>query len=62
MSQTSKHLSTRRNSVAPSRDECGATAVEYALMLSLIGAIVAGAVAALGNWLIPVFTDATTWF
>ena len=40
------------------KDESGATAVEYALMASLIAVVIAAAVQALGSSLIPIFTNA----
>jgi pilus assembly protein Flp/PilA len=36
-------------------DESGATAIEYALMASLIAAVVGGAVAALGQQVVALF-------
>lgn len=39
------------------RDERGATAIEYALIASLIGLVIVGAVGAVGDSLTGVFTD-----
>ena len=39
------------------RDESGATAIEYALIASLIGLVIVGAVGAVGDSLPGVFTD-----
>ncbi len=36
-------------------DECGATAVEYALIASLVAAVVAGSVAVLGTSVLGLF-------
>ena len=44
------------------RQEEGATAPEYAIMVGLITAVIALAVGALGNTLIPVFTNAAGMF
>jgi Flp pilus assembly pilin Flp len=43
-------------------EENGATSAEYALMIGLITAVMFGAVQAIGNSLIPVFTTAAGWF
>lgn len=43
------------------RSDEGATAVEYALLISLIGAVIASVVALLGNTLLGVFNDTLTW-
>jgi pilus assembly protein Flp/PilA len=40
------------------RDERGATAIEYALIASLIGMVIIGAVTAIGGALSGTFTDA----
>ena len=40
------------------RDERGATAIEYALIASLIGLVIIGAVGAVGDSLNGVFNDA----
>jgi Flp pilus assembly pilin Flp len=42
--------------------EEGATAPEYAIMVGLITAVIVGAVGAIGNALIPIFTTAAGWF
>ena len=42
------------------RDDRGATAVEYALMVALIAAVIVVAVTALGSKLKTVFSDITT--
>ena len=39
------------------RDESGATAIEYALIASLIGLVIVGAIGAVGDSLNGVFTD-----
>jgi Flp pilus assembly pilin Flp len=41
--------------VASPTDESGATSVEYALMASLIAAVIGGAVAALGQQVLALF-------
>lgn len=41
----------------PASREEGATAVEYAIMASLIAVVIAGAVAALGTSLVGIFTS-----
>jgi Flp pilus assembly pilin Flp len=41
--------------VAPPTDESGATAIEYALMASLITAVIGAAVAALGQQVVALF-------
>jgi pilus assembly protein Flp/PilA len=46
--------------LAPSRDEAGASAVEYALLVSLIAAVVVVAVFALGTLVRNSFTDTCT--
>lgn len=40
------------------RDERGATAIEYALIASLIGMVIIGAVGAIGDTLTGTFNDA----
>ncbi|MFU2210751.1 Flp family type IVb pilin [Solidesulfovibrio sp. C21] len=42
------------------RDEEGATAVEYGLMVALIAAVIVGVVTTLGQQLSTTFTDITT--
>lgn len=42
------------------RDESGATAIEYALIASLIGLVIIGAVSAIGDSLNGTFNDAAT--
>jgi pilus assembly protein Flp/PilA len=45
-----------------SRDERGATAVEYGLMLALIAGVIAVAVATLGTHVLAAFTQmSSTW-
>lgn len=44
------------------RDEVGASAVEYGLLISLIAAVVLGAVLALGTRLGVIFTNACNMF
>lgn len=45
-----------------SRDEHGATAVEYALMLALIAVVIVGAVTVLGQQTTVPFEDASAGF
>jgi pilus assembly protein Flp/PilA len=45
-----------------SRDEAGATAVEYALMLAFIASVIAASVGTLGTKLSGIFTNATGLF
>ena len=40
--------------------ELGATAVEYALMVTMIAAVIIGAVAMIGTNLIPIFRNASS--
>ncbi|MDP3713088.1 MAG: Flp family type IVb pilin [Mycobacteriales bacterium] len=49
-------LSDRRDALA-ARDDRGATAVEYGLMVALIAAVIIGAVTALGTNLIEKFEE-----
>ena len=42
------------------RDDCGATAVEYALLIALIAAVIFGAVLLLGQSVLGLFTAAIT--
>jgi pilus assembly protein Flp/PilA len=42
-------------------DERGATAVEYALMVSLIAAVIIGAVSLLGGELLGIFQGTLGW-
>ena len=44
------------------RDEGGATAAEYALLVSLIAVVIIGSVAVLGQQLSTVFSDLTDGF
>ncbi|MEQ1817595.1 MAG: Flp family type IVb pilin [Terricaulis sp.] len=44
------------------RDERGATAIEYALIASLIGMVIIGAVGAIGESLNSTFTDVAAGF
>lgn len=44
------------------RDEKGATAVEYAILASLVAVVVAGAVALLGQQVASMFTSFTSRF
>ena len=44
------------------RDEEGATAAEYALLVSLIAVVIIGSVAVLGQQLSTVFSDLTDGF
>ena len=48
-----KYMTTRR-------DEGGASAVEYGLLIALIAAIIAVAVGTLGKTVLAVFTDTNT--
>jgi pilus assembly protein Flp/PilA len=43
------------------RDESGATAVEYALLASLIAAVIAATVQLIGEGLIDAFTSVAWW-
>lgn len=47
MTKTRKALKTFARTF--SRDECGATAIEYGLFAALIGAVIVGTVATLGT-------------
>jgi len=49
-----------QNTVTELRDERGATAVEYALMVMLIALVIIGAVTALGISLKPIFSSAAS--
>ena len=42
------------------KDESGATAVEYGLMVALIAAVIIGVVTTLGNSLVAKFTEVNT--
>ena len=42
------------------KDESGATAVEYGLMVALIAAVIIGVVTTLGNSLVTKFTEVNT--
>jgi Flp pilus assembly pilin Flp len=43
-------------------DDSGAAAPEYALLIALVAVVVAAAVQAIGNQLVPIFTNAAGWF
>jgi len=43
-------------------DESGATSIEYAIVGSLIAAVVAATVQIIGGNLVAIFTNATSWF
>jgi len=45
---TAQQVTTRRGGRPGPRDETGATAIEYALLASLVAAVIAGVVGALG--------------
>ena len=51
---------TRLNALRGQLSERGATAVEYALMVTMIAAVIIVAVTALGTNLIPFFTQAAS--
>ncbi|MGL5865966.1 MAG: Flp family type IVb pilin [Dermatophilaceae bacterium] len=55
-----KALAIVQTRIASLRDEKGATAVEYGLMVALIAAAIIGAVALLGDNLVTLFTDVDT--
>jgi pilus assembly protein Flp/PilA len=44
------------------RDRSGATAIEYALIASLIAVVIAGSVAALGTHLVATYNSVTAIF
>ncbi|WP_299923963.1 Flp family type IVb pilin [uncultured Nocardioides sp.] len=44
-----------------SHGDRGATAVEYALLVSLIAAVIASVVALVGGSLLTIFNDTLTW-
>jgi Flp pilus assembly pilin Flp len=44
------------------RQDNGATAPEYALLIALIAAVIAASVGTIGNKLVQIFSDAAGWF
>jgi len=48
--------------MSSSHDDTGATAVEYAIMVAFIAAVIAGTVATLGQAVLNLFTPITTLF
>lgn len=53
-------LSAFETTITAKRDERGATAVEYGLLVALIAAVIVGVVFALGGNILDGFTDVNT--